>query len=1534
VTASANGFVTALVERLGWCLVDSVWQGAAVALVAAGVLRLLKQGSASVRYLTACGALLAMVCVPLVTSASRGLRRESDLNSGIVLSRSVPVKIPAATGNNPSRTFEDVGKQTLAVETDHVQSRIEEPSPSRGFALEPVFPALVGVWAIGVFGFSLRLLGGWIWIQRLVRQGSRPVEDHWLQRSVRLQARMRIGRPVRLLESARLQVPLAVGWLRPVILLPMAALTGLPSDQLEAILAHELAHIGRFDYLVNLVQSLIETLVFYHPAAWWISAQIRAEREHCCDDWAVHVCGDRLTYARALAALEEKRCSGWLLAPSARDGSLLGRIRRLVGATSAVEKPASGLAGTVVLVTIALVAAAIAIAPARNQARAEEEPREAVTGSVETSDGKPVAGADVWLVAHLLTENRAVTFGKDKTDKEGRFRLAVDGARLKTTRNLNFRALWAYKPGTQLATIASRDDQRPLGFDPVRPVRLALGEPTTASFRILDPANKPVAAASVTLTGIDEGFTAPPADLVDRLAARTDQDGRAVLVGTPLSRVRGVRVQSEPFGTQNFYAHLGFKADEPLRLRAVVPVEGRVTADAPAAVRGLHLYLSASPEEARDMTKLISQGEALVVTDGRGRFRVPALTTGQVFAVLEVPEESFYRAPRIDNLEISTAKPAEIVIPLKRMVRVQGVVREKGTGKPLPNIGVIFGSNELTALLPTAVTDQQGHYHAMAPPGPKAQLRVSGPNTYFSPLQGFLSPSGGHELAIGPADGQTLAPVELDRGVTLRGIVVDAEDKPVAGAAVEGKWNQISPVNSPDNPGMAFSQTCSATAKTDEQGRFVLEGIHPGANLMLEASASDSRTERPTQAAAGTATPARLVINSANTVALFGRVVDAADKPVAGALVQIRSRPVKNDGFPDAFPIRFDEGEVRTGSDGWFRIPRQLKRGYGYRAEIKPPSENFMSESSPWLAMKAETKPFLSKIVLRRLRMVRGRVVDSQGRSVAGATVRQAGDGPAPTQTDTDAEGQFALPGVLAEPAFLLVAKDRYRFVGAPIAATDTFMEVRLTGVDEAVAKRSNNQQLAPTRDEELATLHRVFDPYADRVIKEGTASELFEILRILVRIDPGRAIELLSDQRLQPWQPNEIRLTLAKRLVRQDDKEARALIEAIQDTNWRSHAYAEVSFALPDPAMARKLDLLNESLIAARAVVDPGARVERLAEIGGRLFDLGQTEQATKVIQEARPVANKLTRAWERGRLAAKLAQIELPAALKLLEGTGSDPEHDRYLGRFAHEIAGRNPIESERVLMTMRDVWPYFRDEYTQKVCHRMVTIDRDRAFALARGMKNHRYRARALGAMALAIEKTGRDHPAALGLLDEAFHVLDHSVDERKDDWDGLGMACTAAAGILPIVEQVDAERLPEFVWRTLSLRPPIPGPNLREGISDLANARVAAMLARYDRSIARQVLGSFADRALAHRIGLDDWGIMFRGEEVFEAAAIVDPVRAAAMIDSLPEPSGLSLEALKNSARMAVARILARPGEERRRYIEQTLLHLWPIDSEEN
>jgi hypothetical protein len=231
----------------------------------------------------------------------------------------------------------------------------KDPSGSQwfdGLRIEPWLPMLVFAWICGVAVLSLRLASGWLWVQRMKSHGTSPVEGGWDVIAARLSRRLHVARTVRLLKSTLVEVPTVIGWLKPVILLPASALSGLNPHQLEAILAHELAHIRRHDYLVNLLQTVVETLLFYHPAVWWLSRRIRAERENCCDDLAVSLCGDPLTLAQALADLEGLRGSTRRFAMAADGGSLPQRVRRLLGAPNHAGLAPGWLAGSASLIVV------------------------------------------------------------------------------------------------------------------------------------------------------------------------------------------------------------------------------------------------------------------------------------------------------------------------------------------------------------------------------------------------------------------------------------------------------------------------------------------------------------------------------------------------------------------------------------------------------------------------------------------------------------------------------------------------------------------------------------------------------------------------------------------------------------------------------------------------------------------------------------------------------------------------------------------------------------------------------------------------------------------------------------------------------------------------------------------------------------------------------------------------------------------------------------------------------------------------------
>ena len=314
-------------QALGWTLIHFIWQGALIAIIHAGVSVLLRRSTANARYAAACVAMLMMLLAPAVTIFVVTSVQEPSLSSE-------PAALVSNTQPSGARTLSVDDKLAAGfIESEPETAAVLQTSPMKQWAadrLPRAMPWFLGLWFLGVLFLSLRFAGGLVTAQRLKRLETSPTVDLWQKKLRVLCERLRVSRPVRLCESALVEVPTVIGWLRPVILIPASAISGLSPEQLEALLAHELAHIRRCDYLVNLIQTTIETLLFYHPGVWWVSRQIRHEREHCCDDLAVAACGDVLTYARALAALEQMRVVTPQLAVAANGGSLLVRIQRLL----------------------------------------------------------------------------------------------------------------------------------------------------------------------------------------------------------------------------------------------------------------------------------------------------------------------------------------------------------------------------------------------------------------------------------------------------------------------------------------------------------------------------------------------------------------------------------------------------------------------------------------------------------------------------------------------------------------------------------------------------------------------------------------------------------------------------------------------------------------------------------------------------------------------------------------------------------------------------------------------------------------------------------------------------------------------------------------------------------------------------------------------------------------------------------------------------------------------------------------------------
>ncbi|NVJ07425.1 M56 family metallopeptidase [Myxococcus sp. AM001] len=345
-----------LMESLGWALLHSLWQGTLVALLLAVALVTVGRRAAHARYALACGALVLALALPVAS----GWMHFHGAPARVAMDTSAPptrLRVDAAKPHPEERTAARPAWRLSPVATSPawIDADMAEDGAASGLEstvltglgsflvmaglllrrtlslVEAHLHWLVLAWAAGVGLSSGRMAAEWMKLRRLADRAL-PAPHAWQERLDALSRRLGLHRAVRLLQSSDVDVPAAVGWLSPVVLLPVSTLAGLPARQLEMVLAHELAHIRRHDFAVNLAQVLVETLLFFHPAVRWISHVIRVEREHCCDDVAVAASGNSVSYARALTALETLRVLPGTPSPamSALGGSLPERVRRLI----------------------------------------------------------------------------------------------------------------------------------------------------------------------------------------------------------------------------------------------------------------------------------------------------------------------------------------------------------------------------------------------------------------------------------------------------------------------------------------------------------------------------------------------------------------------------------------------------------------------------------------------------------------------------------------------------------------------------------------------------------------------------------------------------------------------------------------------------------------------------------------------------------------------------------------------------------------------------------------------------------------------------------------------------------------------------------------------------------------------------------------------------------------------------------------------------------------------------------------------------
>jgi TonB family protein len=365
-----------LESGLGWTLIHFLWQGFVLAALLKAVLPLCR--SASARHNCALAILVLMALAPVATFLSL----HDFAKGGTVLADNAALSFAPAS---------------------------------------PWINGLVVLWLAGIAGLSLRALGGWHLAESLARRDTLAAPAALLQRCRSLQRRLAVTWPVRFLLSYRVSAPVVIGCLRPVVLIPVSAVAGLSPDQLDALILHELAHIRRFDTVTNILLTAVETILFYHPVVWWVSRQVRIEREHCCDDFAVSACGDAAIYVEALTLLTPWNAPGGAML-AASGGKLKDRAARLLDGTKA-EHRSFLLPAITGLALVGLLAGSVAMAQTQLPAHPAES-----TGGYLSNDNIPV------MLQPIAETHALPPYPKESVHlkEQGRVKLAVtigtDGA--------------------------------------------------------------------------------------------------------------------------------------------------------------------------------------------------------------------------------------------------------------------------------------------------------------------------------------------------------------------------------------------------------------------------------------------------------------------------------------------------------------------------------------------------------------------------------------------------------------------------------------------------------------------------------------------------------------------------------------------------------------------------------------------------------------------------------------------------------------------------------------------------------------------------------------------------------------------------------------------------------------------------------------------------------------------------------------------------------------------------------------------------
>ncbi len=1081
-----------------------------------------------------------------------------------------------------------------------------------------------------------------------------------------------------------------------------------------------------------------------------------------------------------------------------------------------------------------------------------------LTGVVLDAAGGPVAAAEVLLVPGLATEEPRIEAGT-RTDSEGRFRLPL---RLDASGRALWppRVVWARGPDDAVAW-RTLHPARP----PAEPVRLILRPIASTRWIVRGPDGEAVENAQVAPRALGSRSHRLPEVLSQSLLKVTDETGTFWLERIAPEAWTGFTITSARFGQQ-------WRERDP---REQV---GSTTLLPTGRVRGRLLAEEASTVARRRVRcETTADGGAAggwleVVTDDEGQFIVDALAAGELTIEVQPTSEqpSGVRAQPFGLL--AEGETRDLNVPLRSTVRLSGQVLDGASRRPVAHARLMLEADPVEA-----ISDAEGRWQLETLPG-RIALGVQPPSRAFLDLG--VNTRRVIEVTEDPE--QVIEPLVLDRGRIISGQVVDPRGDPVADAWVTAIWEVTTP------EGNEFPR--AAAVRTDARGGFVVSGLSGGQSIRLRTMHRAAESAEPLTWRVGAAGRPILIASPTLRYGLTGLARRADGQAVIRASVEVWTRPV--DSVDDHRAYRFADvsTDETSATDAWGRFAwaRWLSADRDYRIVITPPGE--APFVSGWIAGTDLATP--QELELPANASVRGRVVDASGQPVAGVTLTQAGDGPRPQHARSGEQGEFELGGFRSDSGFVFAEGKTFTFGLAEGGRVQLVLPKSQaprasSALDLSLARELVPRLLEPIWESSLAAPHEPFH---------------LRTFELMARVAPERVLELIEGEALPgPQQRDFLRIALARHWLAERPDEAHRLLAAVELPLWKTAGYVAAAKALPIDAKDARKDLLTQAEALLPGVDDPSFRLLRTGVIAQEWWQIGEHEHSRELMNEGQRQAKLLApgdfTTYARGAFASHLARTDLEAALGLLGERGR--QADAHLGGMAVAIAADHLGDAERIFRALSSDGQ--RSRWIGEICRAMAPTDLVRTRRLIEGLGDLGQRASALAVCADAVRPFSSARAASL--INEAFEEL-----ERVPSMSGQIARVPAAAigfSILPVVESISPERLPELMRRSLALRRPQPWPELLGGEVARLEEEVSLALfaARFDRDLARALL-----KAAVERAGLwqDEPGLARR---ILEARTIIDPHWA---LESLEQSSkdGDDL-----AARQAVAEILTAPEDDR-------------------